>query len=134
MKGIAFLAVAIFVTGCSSRTPRDFQTCRWSEGTNVLDAGQVTQIVGLLEANLVPPQKKTEKTIPDERPLPMLAPDLCVNIQSDDGKLMAQLLVFDGKEIEFGSLGSVNNSNVVQQINKIVKDGTSRSHANHAKP
>jgi hypothetical protein len=120
-----FLAVMLIVAGCSRKTPRDFQSYRWVDGTNVLNASTVATLIGLLDANLVTPAKTTNRG-DSSIPPPFLAPDLCVNLQRADGSIVAQLLGFDGKWIGFGSLGIVSNSNVVRQIYGIVRPGETK--------
>jgi hypothetical protein len=117
------LAAMLIVAGCSRKTPRDFQSYRWVDGTNVLAASSVNKLVNLLEANLVPPAKTTNRA-DSSVPRPFLAPNLCVNILREDGSLAAQLLGFDGKWAGFGTLGSVSNSNIVRQVYEIVRAGS----------
>jgi len=122
MKTIALLVAMLIMTGCSSKTARDFRAYTWVDGTNVLATGQVAQLVGLLEANLVAPPRQAAKATPGVQP-PALAFDLCVNVQTKEGKIVAQLLGYDRRFVGFDGLGSIEKSNVVHQIYDILKKG-----------
>ncbi len=126
MRVYVLLAAFLIATGCSHKTARDFQSYRWLDGTNVLESDRVAKLVTLLSDNLVVPPKTTPRLDPNVPP-PALAFDLCVNVQTEDGKIVAQLLGYDERFVEFDGLGSTENSDVVQQIYDIVRNGHSKS-------
>jgi hypothetical protein len=106
------------LTGCSSQKAADYQSYRWMKGTNALGPNQVEALVSLLDANLVPPSNTTAKI-----DTTLLTPNFYVDVKTQNGKVVAQLLGFEGKWIAFGflgSIGSITDSNIVRKIYGIV--------------